>query len=291
VSLVQTAVAQDEKCAVEQMPQTLKWLGEALVKARGELVVAPETAMPLLPNQLEDFSPGFRAALENHFREQGRHALVGLPLGDFETGYTNSVAGLGGPTPYRYDKYHLVPFGEFIPTGFRWFTAMMNIPLGDFARGRLDAPAFELRGQRLAPNICYEDLFGEELAVRFSDAATAPTILVNLSNIGWFGDTSALPQHLNISRMRTLELQRPMLRATNTGMTAIVSHRGEVSAVFPHLKAGVLDGRVEGRSGNTPYASWAGRWGLWPVALLAVLLVAALALSGPGAQAGRGVHR
>lgn len=278
VSLLQTAVAQNEKFAFDQMPQTLLWLGKTLVGAEGELVVAPETALPLLPSQLEEFSPGYRAGLEEHFRSQGRYALVGLPLGDFDSGYTNSVAGFGAKEPYRYDKVHLVPFGEFIPTGFRWFTELMNIPLGDFARGPLDAPHFTVRGQRVAPNICFEDLFGEELAVRFRDEAQAPTILANISNIGWFDDSSALPQHLNISRMRALELQRPMLRSTNTGMTAIVDHRGRVTAQLPPLQQGVLDGVVEGRTGNTPYAHWAGHYGLWPVAGGALALVLLLAL-------------
>ncbi len=281
VSLLQTAVPQDEKFALEQMPQTLLWLGQALTQAKGDLVVAPETAMPLLPAQLEELSPGYRAGLEAHFQQQGRHALIGLPLGDFDEGYTNSVAGIGGARPYRYDKYHLVPFGEFIPTGFRWFTNLMNIPLGDFARGTLDAPNFELRGQRVAPNICYEDLFGEELAVRFRDEARAPTMLANISNIGWFGDTSALPQHLNISRMRSLELQRPMLRATNTGLTAIIDYRGQVTAQLPRLKPGLLDGVVEGRTGNTAYASWVARVGLWLVGAGALILVVLLALLGP----------
>jgi apolipoprotein N-acyltransferase len=202
-----------------------------------------------------------------------------MPLGSFETGYTNSAVGLlpGQAQAYRYDKAHLVPFGEFIPWGFRWFTELMQIPLGDFDRGPVNAPSLAVGGQRLAPNICYEDLFGEELAVRFVDAAQAPTVLVNLSNIGWFGDTVAIPQHLNISRLRALELQRPMLRATNTGSTAIVDHRGLVTHRLEPRQRGLLDGEFEGRIGTTPYAAWAGRWGLWPLFALALALVAACA--------------
>jgi apolipoprotein N-acyltransferase len=177
---------------------------------------------------------------------------------------------------------HLVPFGEFIPTGFRWFTNLMNIPLGDFSRGPLDALSLQAGAQRAAPNICYEDLFGEELAVRFRDPARAPTVLVNLSNIGWFGDTIALPQHLNISRMRSLELQRPMLRATNTGVTAIIDHRGRVTHRLEPFVRGALEGSYEGRIGTTPFAWWAGRWGLWPLFGLAlgVLALAAAAKRG-----------
>jgi apolipoprotein N-acyltransferase len=132
-----------------------------------DLVVAPETAVPLLPDQLERLRAGLLGALKAALRAvPGRAALVGMPLGDFDRGYTNSVVGLSAQRhrAYRYDKWHLVPFGEFIPRGFRWFTDLMNIPLGDFARGVLNPPSFAAAGQRVAPNICYEDLFGEELA-------------------------------------------------------------------------------------------------------------------------------
>jgi apolipoprotein N-acyltransferase len=286
VTLLQPQVAQDEKFSGVRVPQTLAWLDQALRQARGQLVVAPETAVPLLPGQLAVIAPGWWPALVEHFQRSDQTALVGVPLGSFESGYTNSAVGLlpGQGQAYRYDKAHLVPFGEFIPRGFRWFTDLLQIPLGDFGRGPLDAPSLPVAGQRAAPNICYEDLFGEELAVRFVDAARAPTVLVNLSNIAWFGNTVAIPQHLNISRLRALELQRPMLRATNTGATAIVDHRGRVTHRLPPQQRGVLEGAFDGRTGTTPYASWAGRWGLWPLVVLALALVAACARrpGGPG---------
>jgi apolipoprotein N-acyltransferase len=282
VSLLQTNVAQEEKFAPERMPQTLGWLAERLTSARSDLVVAPETAIPLLPEQL---GPDYWNMLKRHFQADSRAALIGLPLGSFERGYTNSAAGLTRESAglpggfYRYDKYHLVPFGEFIPTGFRWFTDMMNIPLGDFTRGPLAAPSLAVREQRVAPNICYEDLFGEELATRFRDDDRAPTILANLSNIGWFGDTVAIEHHLHITRMRTLEFQRPMLRSTNTGATAIVDHRGRVTASLEPFTQGVLEGRVDGREGLTPYTRWVSHAGLWPLALLGAAVVG-LALRG-----------
>jgi apolipoprotein N-acyltransferase len=283
VSLLQTNVKQDEKFAAERMPETLAWVARQMLQARVDLVLVPETAIPLLPFQLKDFAPGYWDTLREHFAGPGengpRAALVGVPLGDFERGYTNSVAGLSAGPAYRYDKFHLVPFGEFIPTGFRWFTEMMNIPLGDFTRGVLNPPSFAAAGQRIGPNICYEDLFGEELARRFVDPALAPTVLANISNIGWFGDTVAIPQHLNISRLRTLELQRPMLRATNTGATAAIDHRGVVTAQLPPHTQGVLQARVQGREGLTPFAWWAARWGLWPLAALAALLLAVVGLA------------
>jgi apolipoprotein N-acyltransferase len=278
VSLLQTNVPQDEKFMLAQLPATLDWLAHSLRQARGALVITPETAIPLLPAQLDELVPGYMAELREHFGHPGRAALIGVPLGDYDRGYSNSVLGLAqaasDAAPYRYDKQHLVPFGEFIPTGFRWFTTLMDIALGDFNRGSHNPPSFEFAGTRWAPNICYEDLYGNELALRFADETQAPMAFVNVSNIGWFGDTIALDQHLHISRMRALEFQRPMLRATNTGATAVIDHQGRVTAQLAPFTRGVLDATVQPRSGITPYAWWAARLGLWPYGLLALIAMA-----------------
>lgn len=279
VTLLQGNVAQDEKFAQELMPQALAWTRTQLLAARGDLVLAPETVIPLLPDQLD---PDYWRELVDHFQNAGQAALFGLPLGNDELGYTNSAAGISARTAalpggfYRYDKHHLVPFGEFVPLGFHWFTQLMNIPLGDFNRGTVGPASFAFRGERIGANICYEDLFGEELAARFGDAAQAPTMFANLSNIGWFGDTIAIDQHLEISRFRTLEFQRPMLRATNTGATAVIDHHGRVTHALPRFTQGVLDASVQGRTGRTPFAWWAAHFGLWPLALGAVALIAGL---------------
>ncbi len=279
VTLLQSNVKQDEKFQTEHLPRTLAWLAAQLLASTADLALSPETAVPLLPEQLEEVAPGIWPALQQHFAAPGRAALVGVPLGDAQQGYTNSVIGMSAGAPYRYDKSHLVPFGEFIPTGFRWFTELMNIPLGDFLRGVANPPSMQVKGQRVAPNICYEDLFGEELARRFLDPATAPTVMANISNIGWFGETEAVVQHLNISRLRTLEFQLPMVRATNTGATAVIDHRAHVLAALPPHTTGVLDAQVQGRSGVTPFAWWAARWGLWPLVIAAVVVVVVIALS------------
>ena len=276
VTLLQGNIPQDEKFeSGSGVPLALRWYGEQLQAAKGRLVVAPETAIPLLPQELD---PVYWEALQARFSAATgtQAALVGIPWGNYTQGYTNTVVGLGPQQTdlWRYDKHHLVPFGEFIPPWFKWFTRMMNIPLGDFNRGDLGQASFAWSGQRLAPNICYEDLFGEELGVRFLDPANAPTIFVNLSNIGWFGDTTAVDQHLQISRMRALEFERPFVRATNTGATVIMDHRAHITAALPRYTRGVLDGEVQGRQGVTPFAWWVARFGLWPLWLVALAIIA-----------------
>ncbi len=273
VALLQGNIAQDEK--FEQgsgVPQALQWYRAQLLASTSALVVAPETAIPLLPEQLPD---GYWQGLQQHFQAGQQAALIGIPLGNYSLGYTNSVVALAPQLDagWHYDKHHLVPFGEFIPPLFKWFTEMMHIPLGDFNRGAVGQASLPWRGQRLAPNICYEDLFGEELGARFIDPDTAPTVLVNVGNIGWFGNTVAIDQHLLISRMRTLEFERPMLRATNTGATVIIDHTGAVRAELPRHTRGVLVGEVQGRTGTTPFAWWVARFGLWPLWLLAIAIV------------------
>ena len=263
ITLLQGNIPQDEKFKHGSgIPLALDWYGQRLLEATTTLVVAPETAIPVLPYQLPD---GYLAALTQRYTAGAQAALLGIPLGSNAEGYTNSVMGMKPGAPlYRYDKHHLVPFGEFIPPLFRWFTEMMNIPLGDFNRGTVGQPSFDWSGQRFAPNVCYEDLFGEELGRRFLDAGAAPTVFVNVSNIGWFGNTIAIDQHLQISRLRAIEFERPMLRATNTGATVIIDYRGNVTHSLRRYTRGVLTGEVEGRSGITPYAWWVSRGGLWP---------------------------
>ncbi|MDR2326025.1 MAG: apolipoprotein N-acyltransferase [Acidovorax sp.] len=284
VALLQGNIAQDVKFEPGAgIAQSLDWYGRQLLDPAAPLVVAPETALPLLPNQLPE---GYLDAISAPYRYQEsgpppHAALVGMPLVD-ERGYANAVLGWqpgqqGPQGVYRYDKHHLVPFGEFIPPMFQWFVRMMNIPLGDFARGAIAQPPMLWQGERLGTNICYEDLFGEELGARFADAAQAPTVFINMSNIAWFGDSTAIDQHLHISRMRSLEFERPMLRATNTGATVAIDHRGVVTHQLPALERGVLLATTQGREQLTPYARWVAALGLWPLSLLCA---AALGLAG-----------
>jgi apolipoprotein N-acyltransferase len=172
-----------------------------------------------------------------------------------------------------------VPFGEFIPPLFRWFTDLMNIPLGDFDRGTLARRPGRWQGSASRPTSATKTCSVKSWRP-FRDPAQAPTVLVNLSNIGWFGDTVAIDQHLHISRLRAMELGRPMLRATNTGATAVIDHRGVVTHLLPRLTRDRLEAQVQGRERPTPYARWASRWGLWPLWLGCLAVVAGVVLAG-----------
>ena len=220
------------------------------------LTVLPETAW-VVPWSATP--PHIVERIRAHLARSGEKLALGMPLqaraaapGELPLP-TNSVAVLDarGSMAARYDKRHLVPFGEFVPAGFGWFVRMMHIPLGEFGRGERAQPPVPVDDQRIAFNICYEDLFGPELAVQVRGGAT---LLVNTTNIAWFGDTHALPQHLNISRMRAIELGRPMLRATNTGVTAAIDRDGKVIARLDPYTRGVLAAKVQGAKGLTPYA-------------------------------------
>ena len=275
VRLLQGNVPQNLKFDPEALGSTLMLYHDMVMQAPADLIATPETAIPMLSTQLPpDYLPRFAAYAE----QSHSHIVLGIPLSDEPQVYANSAIGIssaGDGQPYRYDKHHLVPFGEFIPTGARWFVDMMHIPLGDFARGELLQAPFPVRDQRVLPNICYEDLFGEEIAAQLASAKEPATILLNMSNIAWFGDSVALPQHLQISQMRSLETGRPMLRATNTGMTAVVDARGRVAAMLDPFTRGVLAATVQGYDGLTPYS----RFGNFPVVLLSLAALIGVTLA------------
>jgi len=280
VRLLQGNVPQDLKFEPRVIDATLTLYNAMITGTPADLIATPETALPMLSSRLP---PGYLDNLADFAERTDSHIAVGLPvvLGPGE--YANSVLGLGPGAhaePYRYDKHHLVPFGEFIPLGARWFVNMMEIPLGDFARGRLLQHPFQVRDQWVMPNVCYEDLFGEEIAAQLRAGVRGEmpqaTMLLNVSNIAWFGDSIAVPQHLQVSQMRSLETGRPMLRATNTGATAVVGPDGKVQAQLPPFSLGALSAEVQGYAGTTPYILL----GNVPVVLLAFLLLAAACLSG-----------
>jgi apolipoprotein N-acyltransferase len=268
VALVQANIPQDAKFTVEGLRRAFGEHWALMQGVRADLVALPESVFPvplgLVPEQAIE---AFRA----YARERDSALIFGVFIEEPHEAFHNSAVGWSPRHPdwQRYSKQHLVPFGEFIPWGFRWFVDLMQMPIGDQAHGSAAQPPMELAGQRIAVNICYEDLFGDVIRSSWMGTAAPPTIMLNLSNLAWFDDSIALPQHLQISRMRTLETQHPMLRSTNTGVTAIIDAQGRVAGVLPILTAGVLQGEVQGHEGETPFI----RYGNAPALVIAGLLI------------------
>jgi apolipoprotein N-acyltransferase len=212
------------------------------------LIIMPETALPLF---LEEVPRDYLAILAGHARRNGGDILIGVPERQANGEYFNSVVSFGTAPTQTYRKSHLVPFGEFIPWRpvLGWIVGVLAIPLQDFSRGREDQRPLEVAGQRVAVNICYEDAFGEEIIRQLPEA----TVLVNVSNVAWFGRSIAPRQHLQISQARALETGRYMLRATNTGVTAVIGPDGRVLGGAPEFQMATVTHPVQGYSGATPY--------------------------------------
>ncbi|WP_246174822.1 apolipoprotein N-acyltransferase [Pandoraea bronchicola] len=270
VRLLQGNIAQDMKFERAGIDRAMALYRDMIVAAPADLIITPETAFPVL---LQGIPPEVAGPIREFADRTGSHVVlgaVGATLTDRgPTDLTNSLFGVTprNQTLHRYDKHHLVPFGEFVPWGFRWFVDMMHIPLGDFLRGTATPGGFPVRDQRVALDICYEDLFGEEIAQALRHMPEPATVLANATNLAWFGDTIALDQHLQIARMRALETGRPMLRATNTGTTAIIDAQGHVQGRLPAMTTGALTGHVQPYSGLTPYV----RFGNLPALVLALV--------------------
>ncbi|PWF42684.1 apolipoprotein N-acyltransferase [Massilia glaciei] len=251
VRLVQGNISQSEKFTVEHLGKILGVYHDLVTAAPADLIATPETAIPIFPHQLPE---GYLEGMAAYAGRTNSHLLLGIPLMDPDGRYTNSVLGIARHVPpYRFDKAHLVPFGEFVPPGFRWFIDLMRIPLGDNKRGAPLQGAFAVKDQLVLPNVCYEDVFGEEIAHQLRSAARPATMLLNVSNLAWYGESVAIAQHLQMSQMRSLETGRPMLRATNTGATAVIDARGEVQARLAPYVRGTLAATVQGMAGMTPY--------------------------------------
>lgn len=250
VALVQGNVALQDKWTPSERSRIIeRYIGLTRAVDDVALVVWPETAVPGWRAGFEaDYAPGLEALA----RERGFDLLLGLPeaVGNSGREYYNSAIALGGKGVYR--KRHLVPFGEFLPARplFGWLLDYLEIPLSDFSAGARGQKPMLLAGQPVAVSICYEFAFPQELR---ADAA-ASTVLVNLSEDAWYGDSSAMFQHDAMTRTLALALGRPVARATNTGVSAVADHRGRTLARAPTNRAHVLVATLQPMSGRTPFA-------------------------------------
>jgi apolipoprotein N-acyltransferase len=251
VSLLQGNVEQSLKWAPEIAEHTMQQYLAMVESSDAKLIVMPETALPVLASEIPEV---LKTRLLAHAHRNQGDILVGMV--EHENGeYFNSVLSYGSADTYTYRKSHLVPFGEFIPlkVAFGWiYRDWLNMPLSDLSRGARYQQPMPVAGEKVAVNICYEDVFGEEIIRQLPMAS----LLVNVSNDAWYGESYAADQHLQFSQARALETGRMMLRATNTGATAIIDQKGYLSAHAPHFVQTSLNGYAQGYTGTTPYVYW-----------------------------------
>ncbi len=269
VSLIQGDLTQSNKWEASSVYERLSRYAAMTNQrlGRSQLIVLPENAITVFYQEHKEsyFDPLSAAA-----REHGSDIVTGVPVmvGDGSRYYTSMVS-LGSHEAF-YHKTHLVPFGEYVPleNWLRGLIAFFDLPMTGFIPGPEQQPPLQVAGVKAAVTICYEDAFGAEVSRNLQDA----TLLINGSNNGWYGDSGAPHQHLQIARMRALETGRPLARATTTGISALIDHRGHILSRSPQFVLYTLDGQLQPMSGTTPYV----RWRDWPVLLvLGVVFVVA----------------
>ncbi|MDD2892626.1 MAG: apolipoprotein N-acyltransferase [Halothiobacillaceae bacterium] len=235
--------------------------------ADAKLVVWPETAVP---DTVEQAAP-FLIEMQDTARARDQQIVAGVFDQDQAGRYYNTLLTLpveGG----RYYKRHLVPFGEYLPLRFliEPFRGLIQVPMSDLTSGRDDQPLLQLAGHPVGASICYEATLARKINTALPEAA----FLINASNDAWFGDSLAPHQHLQIAAMRCLESGRWMVRATNTGISALIDPQGQVVARTPQFEQAVLRGQITPMQGSTPFVLW----GAWPIWLLSIFGLLALAL-------------
>jgi len=279
VRLIQGNFEQSLKFNPKEILQQIHFYRDAIIRSPADLIIVPETAFPWPEPDLPDQS---LKMIQGFVDQSGSQVLLGLigkiPKDGNTFQYSNRVTGFTkDQAPYHYDKYHLVPFGEFIPPGFQWFVDAFKVPMSNFARGSFSQAPFTVlsRDQDLskaryaAISICYEDIFGNEIASRLRQSQNSINLLINVTNLAWFGQSQAPMQQLRLSQLRSIETGLPSLRATNTGITAIIDHRGEVQAALDQFVQGELSSSVQPYAGQTPYVIW----GNWPILLASLFLL------------------
>ena len=268
VRLIQGSISQDRKWLPEQLQPTLELYTE-LTFATGDsqstpdLTVWPEVAVPAIAYRVQDFLDNVAAQAS----ARGMQIFLGVLTYDFDDKQIhNSLIAIGEQSGV-YHKRHLVPFGEFfpVPAFVREWMRLSGMPSQDTGTGERIQEPLRVGDIQLAPSICYEDVFGSEQL----DFLPAAEMLVNVSNDAWFGDSVAPHQHLQMARMRALEAGRFMLRATNTGITAVISPRGTIVHESPQFETHVLDAVVQPYVGQTPYM----RMGNYSVVAICLVLI------------------
>ncbi|MDJ0940593.1 MAG: apolipoprotein N-acyltransferase [Woeseiaceae bacterium] len=269
-TLLQFGISQDKKWDRESRQPTLDYYRDSTRVARdSDIVIWPEVAVP----SLTSYEAAYIGQLQSDARESGQTILFGILEDEVVRGKEkiyNSVLLLDGRRLQVYRKRHLVPFGEYfpVPDTVREWMKMLSLPHSDLSPGADRQPLLTTRsGVALGTAICYEDAYGAEQRY----ALPAAGVLINVSNDAWFGDSIAPHQHLQIARMRSLEFGRPTLRATNTGISAFIDHRGKLTRTGPQHEETKLTDMVQPRTGATPYVAT----GNTPILILCILMLGA----------------
>ena len=267
VALVQGNIAQSTKWSPEKAQDTINQYLGMLQASKADLIILPETALPVISSQLDE---SVKNTISAHAKQHP--LIIGIVEYNEKTNeYFNSALGFSSAATQIYSKNHLVPFGEFIPLKqvFGWiYRDWLNMPLSDLSRGGQQQAPMRLAGHMIGVNICYEDVFGEEIIRQLPES----TLLVNISNDAWYGHSYAANQHMQFSQARALETGRYMLRATNTGATAAIDQHGNVLAHAPHDVQTTLDVMAQGYTGSTPYVLWRN----WPFIVFCFGVLSAL---------------
>ena len=268
-TLIQAGVSQDRKWLPEQLGPTLQFYRDETQRASdSSLVVWPEVAIPSVTDRVE----GYIETLETVSRHNAQTIVFGVLESEYDRGDSNiynSVILVDGERRQVYRKRHLVPFGEYfpVPAKVREWMRMMSLPYSDLSAGAAVQPLLKTAdGTELAVAICYEDAYGAEQLYALPDAG----LLINVSNDAWFGDSIAPHQHLQIARMRSLEVGRATIRATNTGISAFIGHDGEVFETGAQFEPVIMQRDIEPRRGTTPYVAGGNR----PIVIICLLVVA-----------------
>ncbi len=257
IAAVQAAIPQDEKWQESNREATIARYSQLTSEAWGaRLIVWPEASLPVLANSIDDYLDSLQASGRRHDAD----FAIGLVNYDPATRqYFNGLRVLSEAGGGWYYKRHLVPFGEYfpVPAFVRAWMRVLSLPYDDLTAGADKQPVLSAAGQKLGLTICYEDAYGSDQLQVLREA----TLLVNVTNNAWYGDSTAPHQHLQISRVRALEAGRYLIRAANAGITALIGPKGQIIERLPQFQEAVLHGEAQPMSGLTPYA----RWGNYPV--------------------------
>ena len=272
VALIQGNIPQEFKwLSGFQLPSMQRYLELSKTHRDADIIIWPETAIAMFYNDVPIHFPGFLEEIATEHTQYHTDFLIGLPVMQPDGHYFNSVASIGSQPGFYY-KSHLVPFGEYIPfqSTFGELLKFLNVPLSAFSAGEAIQPNLTSANEKIGVSICYEAAYGELIR----NSLPSATLLVNVSNDAWFGDSIAPHQHLEIARMRALETGRYLLRTTNTGISAIINTTGKIVTQAPQFKITTRRGKAQPYQGSTPYIRFGNS--LIITLLLIIFLIGAL---------------